>query len=176
MQSYIRFFYQFFAICENFSRVFYWCVTCEFSRQIGASTIFLASFFALQICLFLKINQKTFNGCVSDPLSQKCRSRGHFIGKPSNLLASLERKKNPQNIGKKVHSKSRQWCFSAFYFSVPILLKMKISGIDRWIDCTVELIDAKGIYVAQLIWMKLSRPFWISKRKKMFCFILMKIR
>ena len=85
---------------------------------------FLVSFFAQQICFFLKINPKTFNGCVSDPLSQKCRSRGHFIGKPSNLLASQERKKNAQNIGKKVHSKSSVMFFCALDFSVPVLLKM----------------------------------------------------
>ena len=30
-----------------------------------------------------------FNGGFCDPLSQKCRCRGHFIGKPSNLLFFL---------------------------------------------------------------------------------------
>ena len=54
---------------------------------------FLLAFMHCRSVFFLKINPKTFNGYFSDPLSQKCRSRGHFIGKPSNPLPSQERKK-----------------------------------------------------------------------------------
>ena len=90
-----------------------------------ASTIFLVSFYALQICFFLKINPKTFNGYFSDPLSQKCRSRGHFIGKPSNPLPSQERKKKCAKYRQKSAFKELSVMFFVlFYFSVPILLKM----------------------------------------------------